>query len=29
LSDTIEKISSKWVKIAELLPGRGDNAIKN
>jgi hypothetical protein len=24
-----EKIGSKWVKIAEYLPGRSDNAIKN
>jgi hypothetical protein len=29
LIDTIEKIGSKWVKIAEFLPGRSDNAIKN
>lgn len=29
LIDMFEKIGSKWVKIAEYLPGRSDNAIKN
>jgi hypothetical protein len=29
LIDWHEKIGSKWVKIAEYLPGRSDNAIKN
>jgi hypothetical protein len=29
LIDMYEKIGSKWVKIADHLPGRSDNAIKN
>jgi hypothetical protein len=29
LVDWHEKIGSKWVKIADYLPGRSDNAIKN
>lgn len=29
LIEMFEKIGSKWVKIAEYLPGRSDNAIKN
>jgi hypothetical protein len=29
LISMVEKIGSKWVKLAEFLPGRSDNAIKN
>jgi hypothetical protein len=29
LISMVKKIGSKWVKLAEFLPGRSDNAIKN